>query len=64
MTRGLMSELETHDVVFSILLEMRDVQERGHIAKRMTWAKENLKTNFSNVLFTDECRATLAGLSN
>ena len=34
---------------------------KQNIAKRMTWAKENLKTNFSNVLFTDECRATLDG---
>ena len=34
---------------------------KQNIAKRMTWAKENLKTNFSKVLFTDECRATLDG---
>ena len=29
--------------------------------KRYTWCVDNMKTNFSNVFFSDECRATLDG---
>lgn len=32
-----------------------------HRKKRLDWVAANLKTNFENVLFTDECRATLDG---
>ena len=32
-----------------------------HHQKRMEWAKMNIKTAFENVLWTDECRATLDG---
>lgn len=32
-----------------------------HIQKRLAWAKENLKTDFSKVIFTDESRVTLDG---
>ena len=32
-----------------------------HCQKRMEWAKKNIKTAFQNVLWTDECRATLDG---
>ena len=32
-----------------------------HREKRRKWAENNMKVNFENVLFTDECRATLDG---
>lgn len=32
-----------------------------HKEKRLAWAKKYLKTDFNNVLFTDECRATVDG---
>lgn len=32
-----------------------------HKKKRLSWAKENLKTDFSTVIFTDESRVTLDG---
>lgn len=32
-----------------------------HREKRLAWAREHMKTDFSTVLFTDECRATLDG---
>ena len=34
---------------------------KKHKEKRMNWAKKYLKTDFSKVIFTDECRATLDG---
>ena len=34
---------------------------KKHKRKRIEWAKANMKTNFSHVIFTDECRATLDG---
>jgi transposase len=34
---------------------------RMHKEKRVKWAQDNMKTDFSNVIFTDECRATLDG---
>ena len=34
---------------------------KANIEKRMIWAKNNMKTHFENVVFTDECRATLDG---
>ena len=33
----------------------------ANIQKRLVWAKENMKTDFNNVIFTDECRVTLDG---
>ena len=30
--------------------------------KRLKWAENNMKVNFENVIFTNECRATLDGL--
>ena len=30
-----------------------------HREKRLKWAENNMKVNFENVIFTDECRATL-----
>ena len=32
-----------------------------HKTKRLEWARRYMKTDFQNVLFTDECRATLDG---
>jgi transposase len=32
-----------------------------HKSKRLEWAQRYMKTDFKNVLFTDECRATLDG---
>ena len=32
-----------------------------HKSKRLAWVAKNLKTDFSKVLFTDECRASLDG---
>lgn len=32
-----------------------------HREKRLKWAENNMKVNFENVIFTDECRATLDG---
>ena len=32
-----------------------------HKTKRLEWARRYIKTDFHNVLFTDECRATLDG---
>ena len=32
-----------------------------HKQKRLTWARDHMKCDFSYVLFTDECRATLDG---
>ena len=32
-----------------------------HREKRLKWAENNLKVNFENAIFTDECRATLGG---
>jgi len=32
-----------------------------HMKKRVEWAEANVKTDFSKVIFTDECRATLDG---
>ena len=32
-----------------------------HREKRLKWAENNLKVNFENAIFTDECRATLDG---
>ena len=32
-----------------------------HKEKRLNWAKNYLKTDFSKVIFTDECRATIDG---
>jgi len=34
---------------------------KENITKRLNWARNNMKTNFSDVIFTDECRATLDG---
>jgi hypothetical protein len=33
----------------------------SHTEKRMKWARDNLKTDFSKVIFTDETRVTLHG---
>lgn len=41
--------------------EVRPPLKDIHKKKRMDWAKNNMKTNFQHVLFTDECRATLDG---
>ena len=35
---------------------------KKHMSNRVPWAKKYLKLDFSKVLFTDECRATLDGL--
>ena len=35
---------------------------KRHKTKRVEWAHRYIKTDFRNVLFTDECRATLDGL--
>lgn len=35
--------------------------KKSHKEKRLAWAKKYMKTDFSTVLFTDECRATLDG---
>ena len=32
-----------------------------HREKRLKWAENNMKVNFENVVFTDECRETLDG---
>ena len=32
-----------------------------HRELRLKWAENNMKVNFENVIFTDECRATLDG---
>lgn len=40
---------------------IRPPLRKTHMEKRLAWAKNNLKTDFKNVLFTDECRATLDG---
>ena len=32
-----------------------------HREKRLKWAENNMKVNFENVIFTDECRTTLDG---
>ena len=32
-----------------------------HREKRLKWAENNMKVNFENVIFMDECRATLDG---
>ena len=34
---------------------------KRHKTKRLEWARRYMKTDFQNVLFTDECRATLDG---
>ena len=34
---------------------------KRHKDDRVKWAMSNLKTNFTKVIFTDECRATLDG---
>lgn len=39
----------------------RPLLTEKHKENRVKWATEYLKTNFENVLFTDECRATLDG---
>ena len=35
--------------------------KQRHKLARLDWAKSSMKTNFENVLFTDESRATLDG---
>ena len=35
--------------------------KKAHIEKRFAWAEANLKTNFSKVIFSDECRVSLDG---
>jgi hypothetical protein len=35
---------------------------RNHIQNRLKWTEDNLKVDFSKVLFTDETRVTLDGL--
>ena len=39
----------------------RPLLSKAHKAKRVEWAVRYHKVNFSNVIFTDECRATLDG---
>ena len=39
----------------------RPLLTKVHKAKRVEWAERYHKANFSNVIFTDECRATLDG---
>ena len=39
----------------------RPLLTKSHKENRVKWAEENMKTDFSNVIFTDECRATLDG---
>jgi len=34
---------------------------KENIKKRLIWAKENMKVDFTNVIFTEECRASLDG---
>ena len=42
-------------------MSKRPVLTQQHKDSRVKWATEYFKTNFENVLFTDECRATLDG---
>ena len=39
----------------------RSLLSKKHKAKRVEWAERYHKLNFSNVIFTDECRATMDG---
>ena len=34
---------------------------KTHMQNRLNWARENLKTDFSKAIFTDESRVTLDG---
>ena len=41
--------------------QRRPPLNKNHKAKRISWAEKYMKIDFSRVIFTDECRATLDG---
>ncbi len=56
----------TRNRILGVIAKVRTAKKRPPLsslnkAKRLTWAKKNMKVNFNDVMFTDECRATLDG---
>lgn len=39
----------------------RPLLKQSHLKDRIKWAEKHMKTNFENVIFSDECRASLDG---
>ena len=59
---GKTARCEALKILGKVLKLKKPPLSKHHKSKTLTWAQRYIKTDFNNVIFTDECRATLDGL--